>query len=124
MMRGAGRIELPPNTLTHECRWRVVIPATGDLEELFLGPGKISSIVGPYYIGHSSPSYKAFNSGNACAAVHRTNNFQVYCSGGETRKQEHPSFLRAAPNRNKERAKLIHSAVTEGWFQITKPFFR
>ena len=48
----------------------------------------------------------------------------MYCSGGESRKQEHPSFLRAAPNGNNEGAKVFHPAVTEGWLKIAKPFFR
>ena len=79
-----------------------MIPATSDLDEVFLSLANICSIVGSCYIGHSSPSYKAFNSDNARTGVDRTKFFQVHCSGGETRKQEHPSFLRAVPKKTKK----------------------
>ena len=108
-MRGARRIHFPTNTLAHECGRPEMIPATSDLDELFLSPANICSIVGYCYIGHSSPSYKAFNSDNARTGVDRTTFFQVHSSGAETRKQEHPSFLRAVPNENKEGAKVFHT---------------
>ena len=122
---GAGLIELPPKTLAHGCGRRVVIPATGDVDELFLSSDKLSSIVGPYYIGHSSPSYKAFSSGNPCTGVHRTKYFHVYCSGGEARKLDHQSFLRAAPDsqaflsvsRPIRRHIFDKKCIGSGWFQ-------